>query len=60
MLVCYLVVKRSGKGVGRLPGLGLAIVRRIVQLHVGRVKMESAEGAWARITICLLIDATMS
>ena len=38
-------------------GLGLAIVRRIVQLHGGRVKMESVEGAWARITICLPIDA---
>jgi signal transduction histidine kinase len=40
-------------------GLGLAIVRRIVQLHGGRVKMESLEGAWARITICLPIDATI-
>jgi two-component system OmpR family sensor kinase len=34
-------------------GLGLAIVKRIVQLHGGRVKMESKEGAWTRLTIDL-------
>lgn len=36
-------------------GLGLAIVRRIVQLHSGSVKMESVEGEWTRITIYLPI-----
>ncbi len=34
-------------------GLGLTIVKRIIQLHGGKVKVESKEGAWVRITICL-------
>ena len=34
-------------------GLGLAIVKRIIELHGGKVKFESKQGAWTRITICL-------
>lgn len=34
-------------------GLGLAIVKRIVELHGGNVKMESAQGEWALVTIFL-------
>lgn len=34
-------------------GLGLAIVKRIIELHGGNVKMESAQGEWARMTVFL-------
>ncbi|MCX5870687.1 MAG: sensor histidine kinase [Deltaproteobacteria bacterium] len=41
-------------------GLGLAVVRKIVQLHGGTVKMESEEGVWARITIWLPLNTLIS
>ncbi len=34
-------------------GLGLAIVKRIVELHGGKVKFESQQGAWTRVTVHL-------
>jgi len=34
-------------------GLGLAIVKRIVDLHEGKVKFESQQGAWTRVTVYL-------
>lgn len=34
-------------------GLGLAIVKRIVELHSGKVKFESKQGTWTRVTVCL-------
>jgi two-component system OmpR family sensor kinase len=34
-------------------GLGLAIVKRILELHSGKVKFESQQGAWTRVTVCL-------
>ncbi len=34
-------------------GLGLAIVKRIVELHGGKVKFESRQGAWTRVTVSL-------
>ena len=34
-------------------GLGLSIVKRIVELHGGKVKFESKQGAWTRVTVCL-------
>ena len=34
-------------------GLGLAIVKRIVELHSGKVKLESKQGAWTRVTVRL-------
>ncbi len=34
-------------------GLGLAIVKRIVELHGGKVKIESQQGDWARVTVSL-------
>jgi two-component system OmpR family sensor kinase len=37
-------------------GLGLAIVKRIVELHGGKVKFESQQGAWTRVTVCLPSD----
>ena len=34
-------------------GLGLSIVKRIFELHRGKVKFESQQGAWTRVTVCL-------
>ncbi len=34
-------------------GLGLAIVKRIVELHGGKVKLESQQEAWTRVTVIL-------
>lgn len=34
-------------------GLGLAIVKRIVELHGGKVKFESQQRSWTRVTVCL-------
>lgn len=34
-------------------GLGLAIVKRIVELHGGKVKFESQEKGWTRVTVSL-------
>jgi len=34
-------------------GLGLAIVKKIVELHGGKVKFESQQGDWTRVTVCL-------
>jgi signal transduction histidine kinase len=34
-------------------GLGLAIVKKIVELHNGRVKFESQQGDWTRVTVSL-------
>lgn len=34
-------------------GLGLAIVKKIVELHRGKVKFESQQKGWARITVSL-------
>jgi signal transduction histidine kinase len=34
-------------------GLGLAMVRRIIALHGGRVELESREGNWTRVAVNL-------
>jgi len=34
-------------------GLGLAIVKKIVDLHSGKVKLESKQGGWTRVTVSL-------
>jgi signal transduction histidine kinase len=34
-------------------GLGLTIVRRIIELHEGHVHIESKPGAWTRVDIVL-------
>jgi signal transduction histidine kinase len=34
-------------------GLGLAIVKKIVELHGGKVKFESQQGDWTRVTVSL-------
>jgi len=38
-------------------GLGLTIVKRIVELHSGTTEMESEPGAWTQITITLPVSA---
>jgi len=34
-------------------GLGLATVKRIIELHNGKVKLESRQGSWTRVTVYL-------
>jgi signal transduction histidine kinase len=34
-------------------GLGLTIVKRIIELHGGKVKLESEQGSWTRVTVSL-------
>jgi signal transduction histidine kinase len=38
-------------------GLGLAMVRRIIALHGGRVTLESRQGSWTRATVNLPMNA---
>jgi signal transduction histidine kinase len=33
--------------------LGLAIVKRIIKLHGGKVNIESRQGDWTRVTVSL-------
>jgi two-component system, OmpR family, sensor kinase len=37
-------------------GLGLAIVKRIIDLHGGKVRLESEQDAWTRVTVSLPLD----
>lgn len=37
-------------------GLGLAMVKKIIRMHGGAVKMESREGEWAKVTIELPVS----
>ncbi|MBI9077592.1 MAG: HAMP domain-containing histidine kinase [Desulfatibacillum sp.] len=41
-------------------GLGLSIVRQIVQLHGGHVRMESQSGQWARVHVTFPCDRCLS
>jgi two-component system OmpR family sensor kinase len=34
-------------------GLGLALVKRIVEMHKGSIRIESSPGAWTRVLVCL-------
>lgn len=55
----YRVEKSRSLGYGGC-GLGLAIVKRIVELHGGKVKLESRQGSWTRVTICLPVRREMA
>lgn len=37
-------------------GLGLTIVKRIVELHAGKVNFESRPGAWTQVTVSLPVN----
>ena len=54
-LVCHPFEQRSGLMVDGMkgPGLGLAIARSLVELHGGRLRIESAPGEGAKVTIHL-------
>jgi signal transduction histidine kinase len=39
-------------------GLGLTIVKRIVELHGGDVKFESQQGGWTQVTVSLPLTCT--
>lgn len=44
---------RSGPAAAAGPGLGLAVVRSLVDLHGGRMRIDSAEGAGTTVTLLL-------
>lgn len=39
-------------------GLGLTIVKRIVELHHGRINLESEYGKWVQVQIVLPLDGS--
>jgi signal transduction histidine kinase len=51
-----------GRNVGQVPGtgLGLTIVKRCVELHRGRIKIESIVGQGTTVTIRLPMFATLN
>jgi signal transduction histidine kinase len=46
----------QGAGESGAAGLGLAIVRDIVQAHGGRIRLRSAPGAGTRFTLDLPVE----
>jgi PAS domain S-box-containing protein len=49
----FFTTKASGKGTG----LGLSVVRKIIDLHGGKISIANAEGGGVRVTIMLKPDA---
>lgn len=51
-------VEKSRSSISGGSGLGLTIVKRIVELHHGRIEIESEYGRWVRIQILLPLMAS--
>ena len=49
----FFTTKSSGKGTG----LGLSVVKKIIDLHGGKISIANADGGGARVTIALKSDA---
>lgn len=47
---------KDGKGVSQGTGIGLSLVKSLVELHNGSIELQSHEGMGSHFTVCIPID----